>query len=136
MIIFNSDYETMNEEETKAAFGYDYVLSYDSDGVYAATGDTADYFCRLAESMETDKILFSTCFEFGTIGDELFDTILSLKYTVDENQNFWYPTDNAVSAEIISENYWELYLPAEIQWREKLFRTLRLPPWTSCPPMH
>ena len=126
MIIFNSVYETMNEEETKAAFGYDYVLSYDSEGFYATTGDTTDYFYRLAESMETDKDLFSTCFEFGTIGEELFDTILSLKYTVDENQNFWYPTDNAVSAEIIAENYWELYLPAEIQWREKTVQDFKV----------
>lgn len=119
MIIFNSVYETMNEEETKAAFGYDYVLSYDSEGFYATTGDTTDFFYRLAESMESEKTLFSTCFEFGTIGDAFFDTILSLKYTVDENQNHWYPTDNATSAEIIRQNYLELYYPTETAWREK-----------------
>ena len=119
MIIFNSVYETMNEEETKAAFGYDYVLSYDSEGFYATTGDTTDFFYRLAESMESEKTLFSTCFEFGTIGDAFFDTILSLKYTVDENQNHWYPTDDATSAEIIRQNYLELYYPTETAWREK-----------------
>ena len=126
MIIFNSVYETMNEEETKAAFGYDYVLSYDSEGFYATTGDTTDYFYRLAESMGTDKALFSTCFEFGTIGDEFFDTILSLKYTVDENRNFWYPTGNTISDEIIQANYWELYLPDEIKWREKTVQDFKV----------
>lgn len=69
--------------------------------------------------MKSDKTLFSSCFEFGTIGDAFFDTILSLKYTVDENRNHWYPTENAITAEIIHENYMELYYPTETQWREK-----------------
>ncbi len=119
MVIFNSVYETMTEAETKAAFGYDYVISHDSESFYATTGDTTDYFYRLAESKNTDKELFSTCFEFGTIGDSFFDTILSLKYTVDENRNNWYPTDNSITDEIVKENYYELFYPTETQWREK-----------------
>ena len=119
MVIFNSVYDTMTEEETKEAFGYDYVIAYDSDSFYATTGDTTDYFYRLAEYLEVDKTLFSTCLEFGTIGDAFFDTILSLKYTIDENRNHWYPTDNSISAEIVHENYMELYLPTETAWREK-----------------
>ena len=119
MVIFNSVYETMNEAESQEAFGYDYVIAYDSESFYATTGDTTDYFYRLAASMDTDTTLFSTCFEFGTIGDEFFDTILSLKYTVDENRNHWYPTDNATSAEIIRQNYQELFYPTERTWREK-----------------
>ena len=119
MVIFNSVYETMTEAETKKAFNYDYVISHDSESFYATTGDTTDYFYRLAESKNTDKELFSTCFEFGTIGDEFFDTILSLKYTVDENRNHWYPTGNNTSAEVVKENYYELFYPTEKEWREK-----------------
>ncbi len=119
MVIFNSVFETMNEEETKAAFGYDYVLSYDSEGFYATTGDTTDYFYRLAESMNTDTELFSTCFEFGTIGDDFIDTIISLKYTVEENREHWYPTKNKIMKEIVEEHYLELFYPTETEWREK-----------------
>ena len=119
MVIFNSVFETMNEAESREAFGYDYIIAHDSEAFYATTGDTTDYFYRLADSMNTEKVLFSTCFEFGTIGDEFFDTILSLKYTVDENRNHWYPTDNATSAEIVRQNYLELFYPTETQWREK-----------------
>ena len=118
MVIFNSVYETMTEAQTKKAFGYDYVISHDSDSFYATTGDTTDYFYRLAESKNTDKELFSTCFEFGTIGDEFMDTILSLKYTVDENRNHWYPTVGAASA-VVTQNYYELFYPTEKEWREK-----------------
>ncbi|MBR4286385.1 MAG: DUF2817 domain-containing protein [Clostridia bacterium] len=119
MVIFNSVFDTMTEAETKAAFGYDYVIAHDSESFYATTGDTTDYFYRLAESKKTDKELYSTCFEFGTIGDSFMESILSLKYTVDENRNHWYPTDNKVTEEVVNENYKELFYPTETQWREK-----------------
>ena len=119
MVIFNSVYETMTEAESRETFGYDNIIAFDSEAFYATTGDTTDFFYRLAEQKQTDTVLFSTCFEFGTIGDAFFDTILSLKYTVDENQNHWYPTDNATSAEVVRQNYMELYYPTETAWREK-----------------
>ena len=119
MVIFNSVFETMTEAESKEAFGYDYVIAHDSEAFYATTGDTTDFFYRLAQQKGTETELFSTCFEFGTIGDAFFDTILSLKYTVDENRNHWYPTGNAITAQIVHENYMELFYPTETQWREK-----------------
>ena len=119
MVIFNSVYETMNEKESQEAFGYDYVIAYDSESFYATTGDTTDFFYRLAEQKQAQAELYSTCFEFGTIGDEFFDAILSLKYTIDENRNHWYPTDNKLTEQIIHENYMELYYPTETAWREK-----------------
>ncbi len=120
MVVFNSVFETMTEAETKKAFGYDYVISHDSESFYATTGDTTDYFYRLNESKaENKKELFSTCFEFGTIGDSFIDSILSLKYTVDENRQHWFPSDNKVASEVVKENYNELFYPTETQWREK-----------------
>ena len=119
MVIFNSVYETMNEAETKALFGYDNVISYDSESFYATTGDTTDFYYRLKEKMGTNTELFSTCFEFGTIGDSFLDSIISMKYTVEENQNHWYPTDNKIMQEIVKERYQELFYPTEKEWREK-----------------
>ena len=119
MVIFNSVFETMNEAESQAAFGYDYIIAYDSESFYASTGDTTDFFYRLAQQKQRETDLFSTCFEFGTIGDAFFDTILSLKYTVEENRNHWYPTDNKITEQILHETYMELYYPTETAWREK-----------------
>ena len=119
MVIFNSVYDKMTEAETKKTFGYDYIIAHDSESFYATTGDTTDYFYRLAESKNSEKELFSTCFEFGTIGDSFIDSILSLKYTVDENRQHWYPTDSNITSEIVKENYYELFYPTEKEWREK-----------------
>ena len=119
MVIFNSVQDPTTEAEAKAMFGYDYIIATDSEDFYETFGDTTDYFYRLAKSKNTDKDLYSTCFEFGTIGDSFLDSILSLKYTVDENRNHWYPSDNSTTNEMVKENYYELFYPTETQWRQK-----------------
>ena len=119
MVIFNSIFDTTSEAETRAMFGYDNIIAYDSEAFYPTTGDTTDYYYRLKEYMETDTALFSTCFEFGTIGDSFLDSIISMKYTIEENQNHWYPSDNDITNKIIRERYQELFYPTEKEWREK-----------------
>ena len=119
MVIFNSVFETMTEAESVELFGYDYIIANDSEDFYATTGDTTDFYYRLKESLGTDNSLFSTCFEFGTIGDSFLDSIISMKYTIEENQNHWNPSTNEITNEIIKERYQELFYPTEKEWREK-----------------
>ena len=119
MVIFNSVFETMNEAESVALFGYDNIIAHDSEAFYPTTGDTTDFYYRLHEKMGSDTTLFSTCFEFGTIGDSFLDSIISMKYTIEENQNHWNPSNNATTNEIIKERYQELFYPTEKEWREK-----------------
>ena len=119
MVIFNSVFETMNEAESVALFGYDNIIAHDSEAFYPTTGDTTDFYYRLHEKMGSDTTLFSTCFEFGTIGDSFLDSIISMKYTIEENQNHWNPSNNATTNEIIKERYQELFYPTEKKWREK-----------------
>ena len=119
MVIFNSVQDPTTEAEAKKMFGYDYIIATDSEDFYETFGDTTDYFYRLAKSKNTDKELYSTCFEFGTIGDGFFDSILSLKYTVDENRQHWYPSYSLITREVVKENYYELFYPTETEWRQK-----------------
>ena len=119
MVIFNSVGDSTSEDDSKALIGYDYIIAQDSEDFYVTYGDTTDYFYRLLKSKNSDKSLYSTCFEFGTIGDGFFDSILSLKYTVDENRQHWYPTTNKTSAEVVRQNYLELFYPTETNWRTK-----------------
>lgn len=119
MVIFNSAFDTMTEAETMELFNYGNVIAIDSEDFYPTTGDTTDYYYRVREAMGNDTALFSTCFEFGTIGDSFLDSIISMKYTIEENQNHWYPSDNDITNEIIKERYQELFYPTEKEWREK-----------------
>ena len=119
MVIFNSVQDMTTEAEAIEMFGYEYIIAQDSEEFYVTYGDTTDYFYRLARSKNSDKELYSTCFEFGTIGDSFIDSILSLKYTVDENRQHFYPTTNKITAEVVRQNYMELFDPTEMEWRMK-----------------
>ena len=119
MVIFNSVQDMTTEAEAIEMFGYEYIIAQDSEEFYVTYGDTTDYFYRLARSKNSDKELYSTCFEFGTIGDSFIDSILSLKYTVDENRQHFYPTTNKITAEVVRQNYMELFYPTEMEWRMK-----------------
>ena len=119
MVIFNSVQDPTTEADSIAQIGYNYIIAQDSEEFYVTYGDTTDYFYRLLKSKNSDKSLQSTCFEFGTIGDGFFDSILSLKYTVDENRQHWYPTTNKTTAEVVRQNYLELFYPTETNWRTK-----------------
>ena len=119
MVIFNSVQDPTTEADSIAQIGYNYIIAQDSDEFYVTYGDTTDYFYRLAKSKNSDKNLYSTCFEFGTIGDGFLDSILSLKYTVDENRQHRFPTSNKITEEIVRQNYYELFYPTETEWRTK-----------------
>lgn len=119
MVIFNSVYDTYTEKESRQLFNYDYIIAYDSESFYPTTGDTTDFYYRLWEKLGKQNSLFSTCFEFGTLGDGFLDSVMSMKYTVEENQNHWYPSDNKVTNKAIWERYHEMFYPTEKEWREK-----------------
>ena len=125
MVIFNSVQDLTSEADSIAQIGYDHIIAQDSEGFYVTYGDTTDYFYRLAKSKNTDKTLYSTCFEFGTIGDGFLDSILSLKYTVDENRQHRFPTNNKKTEEIVRQNYYELFYPTETEWRLKTIMDFR-----------
>lgn len=125
MVIFNSVQDMTTEAEAIEMFGYEYIIAQDSEEFYVTYGDTTDYFYRLARSKNSDKELYSTCFEFGTIGDSFIDSILSLKYTVDENRQHFYPTTNKITAEVVRQNYLELFYPTESEWRMKAINDFR-----------
>lgn len=119
MVIFNSLGDPTSEADSIAEIGYEYIIAQDSEDFYPTSGDTTNYFYTLAKNKNSDKTLYSTCFEFGTIGDDFFSSILSLKYTVDENRQYHYPTSDPITAEMVHQNHLELFYPTEAEWRMK-----------------
>jgi len=119
MVIFNSIYDTTTEAEAKKLYNYEDIIAFDSESFYPTTGDTTDFYYRLRDKLGTDTELYSTCFEFGTLGDGLLDSVMALKYTVEENQNHWYPSSNKTTNAAIKERYLRMFHPSETAWREK-----------------
>ncbi|MCG1020768.1 DUF2817 domain-containing protein [Sutcliffiella horikoshii] len=119
MSIFSSGKETMSQEEAQEAFGYPLVFTPDSDEYYVTNGDVPEYFAMLKEEIAPSKSLYSTTFEFGTMGDGLWASIDSVKRTIMENQMIHHGSNDEHSKEILDSRYREMFYPSEQKWRDK-----------------
>ncbi|MFD2613427.1 M14 family metallopeptidase [Paenibacillus gansuensis] len=119
MSIFTTMSETMTEQEAVKAFRYPLVFTPDSEEFYAASGDISEYFYHLKKTEYPEKQLYSTCFEFGTLGDGTVGSIQSLRNTVDENRLHWYGASNETTEQIVRNRYSEMFYPTETKWRRK-----------------
>lgn len=125
MSIFTSASETMTEAEATAAFNYPLVLTPSSKDFYATSGDMTEYFYQLQTKQFPDKKLYSTTFEFGTLGTDLLGSIQSLKYTIDENRLYWNGSSSAATEQIIKNRSLSMFYPSEEHWRLKAVADFR-----------
>lgn len=117
MSIFSSPQETMTELEAEEAFQYSNVLTPASEGFYVTKGDNTDYINVLKEEAYPNVDLYSTTFEFGTLGDGTMASIQSLKRTVTENRMFHNGVTNVTAKETIENQYKSMFYPHEEKWR-------------------
>ncbi|MCD7035183.1 M14 family metallopeptidase [Metabacillus sp. GX 13764] len=125
MSIFSSVSETMKEAEAKKAFRYPLVFTPDSKEFYVTNGDMTEYFYKRKTAIAPEKKLYSTTFEFGTLGDDTIGSIQSLKRTIEENQLFQHGTNSSASRTIIQNRYKEMFYPSEAEWRIKAVKDFR-----------
>ena len=61
---------------------------------------------------------YSTCFEYGTLGEGLIGQLKSLKTLVLENQAFYYGTKNNKIQSRIDKLFKQMFFPEEKIWKE------------------
>lgn len=119
MSIFSSGKETMTQEEAQETFDYPLVFTPDSDEFYVTNGDVPEFFSMLKDKIAPSKSLYSTTFEFGTMGDGLWASIDSVKRTIMENQLIQHGSNNDTTMKILDSRYREMFYPSEQKWRAK-----------------
>ncbi|ART76458.1 hypothetical protein B4U37_10575 [Sutcliffiella horikoshii] len=73
----------------------------------------------LKDEIAPSKSLYSTTFEFGTMGDGLLGSIDSLKRTVMENQLVHHGSNNKQTIKVLESRYREMFYPSEQKWPDK-----------------
>ncbi|PLR92830.1 M14 family metallopeptidase [Bacillus sp. T33-2] len=125
MSIFASSSETMKEAEAEKEFDYPLVFTPDSDEYYVTSGDNTEYMYWLQKEKHPGKKVYSTTFEFGTMGTSTMASIQSLKNTIDENRLFQDGTNNKTTGKIIKNRYLQMFYPSEEKWRVKAAKDFR-----------
>ncbi|KUP04009.1 hypothetical protein Q75_16980 [Bacillus coahuilensis p1.1.43] len=125
MSIFSSIGESMTQKEAMDAFQYPLVLTPESEGFYVTHGDNTEYFHSLGAELAPEKEVYSTTFEFGTLGEDVSAGLSSINRTVSENQLYWHGSKGTVTEEITKLRYKEMFYPSDKEWREKAIKDFR-----------
>lgn len=115
MSIVNSMFEKRARADLISMIDYFNVLSLNENEFYLIDGDMIDY---IYENTSRKTNIYSTCFEFGTLGNSTFNEIESLKAMIFENSAYQMNCSKAF------ENYshkliMDLFQPTDNEWLDK-----------------
>ena len=119
MSLVNSIFESRTSQEFVKKFNYPLIVAANPEEFYAISGDMIDYVYSLHQHEFPEKKLYSTSFEFGTLGDSLRGQIGSPRAMTLENHLYWQGAANDKSAERVKHDFEELFNPAASDWKEK-----------------
>ena len=118
MSMVNSAFETIAVEEHERLFDYPRVLKTDSSAFYSINGDMIDYVYKLMARDFPGKSFYATAFEFGTVGDQLMNTVWALRTYIFENQAHHFGTGRQAEMDEVKRDLMEMFCPELPAWRE------------------
>jgi len=119
MSLVNSALETGTSEEFVEKFNYPQIVAANPEEFYAIQGDMIDYVYALWQHEFSQKRIFASAFEFGTLGDELFGLVHSPRAMIHENRLYWHDATNDRIREQVKHDFEELFNPSAFGWKEK-----------------
>jgi predicted deacylase len=119
MSIVNSALEPRDSKDLARQFSYPLVVKSNPSEFYSIQGDMIDYMYTLSQNEFPGQRLYSTTFEFGTLGDSFPAVLRSLRTMILENQAYWFGANNSTVREHVAREFQALYFPQEEQWRVK-----------------
>lgn len=119
MSLVNSALDKGSSEYFVKRFNYPLVVAATADEFYAIRGDMIDYVYALQQNEFPGKRLYSTSFEFGTLGDTMYGLFQSPRVMIHENRAFWHGTRNEKLLARTKYGFEELFNPEEMGWKEK-----------------
>jgi hypothetical protein len=119
MSLVNSMFEKRTSQEFVERFKYPLVVAATIEEFYAIKGDMVDFVYELWQNEFPEKRMFSSAFEFGTLGDTYYGLLQSPRVMIHENRAFWYGArDERVLAQA-RQGFEELFNPSAADWKEK-----------------
>jgi len=119
MSLVNSVLEARTSQEFIERFDYPLVVATNPQEFYAIKGDMIDYVYALWKQEFQEKKIYSTSFEFGTLGDGINGQVGSPRAMMLENRLHWYGTPSDKISKRIKHDFEELFNPAAVDWRRK-----------------
>jgi hypothetical protein len=119
MTLVNSRFETRPSSELMRTFGYPRIARATEDEFYPMQGDMIDFVYTLRREEAPTIRLYAGALEFGTLGESLPATLLSLRTMIRENQAHRFGTDTEHTRQQVLRAFDALFAPEDPSWRAK-----------------
>ncbi|MBN1919795.1 MAG: DUF2817 domain-containing protein [Anaerolineae bacterium] len=120
MSLVHSPQEPRSNHELAVQLNYPLVVRTEPGAFYAIRGDVVDGLVALARSEAPRTRFYGATFEFGTLGDSLFNKIRSMQTMVLANQLRHHGAVSASVGEEVQHRFEALYAPRVASWQEKV----------------
>jgi len=122
MVIVNSIFDEQESREREVEFGYSPITKADRESFYEINGDMIDYIYKQYGGKSK---FYTTCFEYGTLGDDLIGQLKSLIIVSLENRAWHYGTKNENVKAKIDELFRAMFFPDDTQWQTSFEKDTR-----------
>jgi len=119
MSLVNSMFEKRTSQEFVERFKYPLVVAATIQEFYAIKGDMVDFVYELWQHEFPQKRMFSSAFEFGTLGDRYYGLLQSPRVMIHENRAFWHGTRDETVLTRARQGFEELFNPSAADWKAK-----------------
>jgi uncharacterized protein with NRDE domain len=119
MSVVNSALEKGTSQDFVKKFKYPLIVAANPDEFYAIRGDMIDFVYSLWQHEFSEKRLYATSFEFGTLGNDYFGKVHCPVAMVQENRLHWYGAANERIRAQVKHDFEELFNPSALDWKEK-----------------
>jgi hypothetical protein len=119
MSVVTSEMEPRASADLRQQFRYPLVVKANAAEFYPLKGDMIEYVYSLWREAFPNRRLFSATFEFGTLGDSLFNQYTDRRAVVFENRLHWYGARHPGLRARVEHDFKELFFPEAPDWCAK-----------------
>jgi hypothetical protein len=120
MTIVNSAYSQGDSADYERKYGYSPVVKATKEEFYAMSGDMIDYINRVIPEKYPQTNFYSTCFEYGLMGESAFGKLRSRQAIIQENQAFHHGAESASVHRVIRNRFDSVFFSYSKKWQEAM----------------
>ena len=125
MTIVNSAFSPGESSEYELRYGYHPIVKTTTDEFYAMVGDMIDYINQMVPVKYPETKFYSTCFEYGLVGESPWGKLKSRQAIIQENQAFHHGAESESVHRLIRKRFEKVFYSSSEEWHRAMAEDTR-----------
>lgn len=125
MTIVDSAFCPEISADQERAFHYQPVVKTTKEEFYNMSGDMIDYLYQKIPKKSPHTRFYSTCFEYGIVGESFFGRVKSNQAIIQENQGFHHGYENQKQQRLVQQRFERVFYSHSQSWQKAMIADTR-----------